>query len=82
MSRAQKSPEVHYTIIISSLAYKFTLPAAGVVHKASLSTDNKINIIIGVLTVVIGILSAIIAWATWRLSQAHCRRIHESPSKL
>ena len=33
-----------------------------------LSADNKVNIIIGVLTIVIGILSAILAWATWRLT--------------
>ena len=34
-----------------------------------LSADNEVNIIIGVLTIAIGILSAILAWATWKLTR-------------
>lgn len=45
-----------------------------------LSTDNKINIIIGVLTIVIGILSAMLAWSTWRLTKER-RRLSTKLSK-
>ncbi|KUJ24330.1 uncharacterized protein LY89DRAFT_18597 [Mollisia scopiformis] len=50
--------------------------------KRNLSIDNRINLIIGILSVVIGILSAILAWATWRLTddrRRRCARHHHSP---
>ena len=34
-----------------------------------LTTDSKVNIIIGVLAVVVAIVSAMIAWSTWRLAK-------------
>ncbi|TVY78385.1 hypothetical protein LSUE1_G006623 [Lachnellula suecica] len=59
-------------------AYPTTLPT---ITKRALSTDNKINIIIGILTLVIGILSVILAWAMWRLTSDRRRRLHSrSPS--
>lgn len=45
-----------------------------------LPLDTKVNLIIGALTIVIGILSTILAWATWRLTRdRHLRRGHQSP---
>ncbi|KAF8866553.1 hypothetical protein BDZ45DRAFT_276246 [Acephala macrosclerotiorum] len=41
----------------------------------ALSTDNTINIIIGVLTIVIGILSTLLGWAAWRLTGDRRRRL-------
>jgi hypothetical protein len=47
----------------------------------SLSPDTKINLIIGILTILIGILSSMPAWATWRLTGNRRRRLgHESRS--
>ncbi|KAE8447477.1 hypothetical protein EG329_010750 [Mollisiaceae sp. DMI_Dod_QoI] len=46
-------------------------------YPRGLSADNKINIIIGVLTIVIGILSAVLTWVTWRLTKD--RRRHSLP---
>lgn len=40
-----------------------------------ISQDNKINIIIGVLTIMIGILSSILAWSTWKLTRDRRRRL-------
>ncbi|KAL2064761.1 hypothetical protein VTL71DRAFT_3900 [Oculimacula yallundae] len=34
--------------------------------RRGLSTDNKINIILGVLAIIVAVLSAMIAWSTWR----------------
>ncbi|KAE8451059.1 hypothetical protein EG329_004731 [Mollisiaceae sp. DMI_Dod_QoI] len=42
--------------------------------KRGLSLDTRVNLIIGILTIVIGILSAILAWATWRLTDDRQRR--------
>ncbi|TVY19214.1 hypothetical protein LARI1_G001761 [Lachnellula arida] len=42
----------------------------------TLSTDNTINLIIGVLTIAVGILSTILAWAMWRLTSDGRRRLH------
>ncbi|TVY59525.1 hypothetical protein LCER1_G000145 [Lachnellula cervina] len=42
----------------------------------TLSTDNTINLIIGVLTIAVGILSTILAWAMWRLTSDGRRRVH------
>jgi hypothetical protein len=47
-----------------------------------LSTDSDINIIIGALTIVIAILSAILAWATWRLTRDGRRRRHGHESAI
>ncbi|KAF8865315.1 hypothetical protein BDZ45DRAFT_796630 [Acephala macrosclerotiorum] len=51
-----------------------------------LSIDNRINIIIGVLTIVIGILSTILAWATWRLTHdrhvCHARHSADLPTSI
>lgn len=33
-----------------------------------LSVDNRINLIIGTLTIMIAVLSTLLAWATWRLT--------------
>jgi hypothetical protein len=45
----------------------------------SLPLDTKVNLIIGALTIVIGILSTILAWATWRLTRdRRLRRGHQS----
>jgi hypothetical protein len=50
-------------------------PASGMsIVTRGLSADNKVNIIIGVLIIVIGILSAVLAWATWRLTRDRRRR--------
>jgi len=47
----------------------------------SLSADTKINIIIGVLTIVTGVLSTLLAWAMWKLTrEARRRHGHESES--
>ncbi|KAH8596688.1 hypothetical protein B0O99DRAFT_685683 [Bisporella sp. PMI_857] len=47
-----------------------------------LSQDNKINIILGVFSTTTGILSALLAWATWRLTRDRRHRHgHESPSE-
>ncbi|KAH9221534.1 hypothetical protein DL95DRAFT_402880 [Leptodontidium sp. 2 PMI_412] len=43
-----------------------------------LSTDSKINVIIGVLAVVVAIVSAMTAWSTWRLSRRRRRLHHDS----
>jgi hypothetical protein len=44
-----------------------------------LPLDTKVNLIIGALTIVIGILSTILAWATWRLTRdRRLRRGHQS----
>jgi hypothetical protein len=40
----------------------------------SLSTDTKINLIIGVFTIVTGILSLLLGWAMWRISLDRRRR--------
>ena len=58
------------------LAHIHTVLARG------LSTDSDINIIIGALTIVIGILSAILAWATWRLTHDRRRRRHGHESTI
>ena len=58
------------------LAHIHTLLARG------LSTDSDINIIIGALTIVIGILSAILAWATWRLTRDRRRQRHGHESTI
>lgn len=40
--------------------------------------DTRVNLIIGALTIAIGILSTILAWATWRLTRdRRVRRGHE-----
>lgn len=45
----------------------------------SLSTDTKINLIIGVLTIATGILSILLAWAMWKLArEGRQRRAHQS----
>ncbi|PMD42635.1 hypothetical protein L207DRAFT_510866 [Hyaloscypha variabilis F] len=48
-----------------------------------LSTDTKINLIIGIFTIVTGILSTLLAWAMWRLTRdrrhRHARE-HFSPT--
>lgn len=51
-----------------------TQPTTMLSTRRGLSLDSKINLIIGVLTIVIGTLSAILAWATWRLTSF--RRVH------
>jgi len=46
-----------------------------------LAPSDKINLIIGILTIVIGILSVILGWVMWRLTREHAprRRLgHES----
>jgi hypothetical protein len=58
--------------LVVSLTYQTRWP--DIVLTRGLSTDNKVNVIIGVLTIVIGILSAILAWATLRLTGDRRRR--------
>ncbi|TVY49809.1 hypothetical protein LOCC1_G000436, partial [Lachnellula occidentalis] len=56
-------------------------PTAPTITPRTLSTSNIINIIIGVLSIAIGILSSILAWAMWRLTSDGRRRMHlQSPS--
>lgn len=43
--------------------------------KRALSPDNKINITIGTLSIVIGFLSVVLAWATWKLTRDRRRRL-------
>ncbi|KAH9220581.1 hypothetical protein DL95DRAFT_383073 [Leptodontidium sp. 2 PMI_412] len=59
-----------------------TLPTPTIhILPRGISADNKINIIIGVLTIVIGILSSMLAWSTWRLTRDRRRRHgHMSPA--
>ncbi|KAN0101690.1 hypothetical protein V8E51_012200 [Hyaloscypha variabilis] len=46
----------------------------------SLTADTKINLILGIFTIVTGILSTLLAWAMWRLTRDRRRRHgHESP---
>lgn len=49
-----------------------------------LSQDGTINVTISVLTILIAILSAILAWATWRLTRrrGHRHRQSMSPTRL
>lgn len=42
-------------------------PSTQLLPRAILA-DNKINVIIGVMTIVISVLSATLGWATWRLT--------------
>lgn len=39
------------------------------IFSRSLSLDNEINIIIGVLTIAIGILGVLLAWVMWRVAR-------------
>lgn len=41
-----------------------------------LTVDTRINLIIGVFTIAIGILGCVLAWATWRLSGHRRLRRH------
>ncbi|KAL2064760.1 hypothetical protein VTL71DRAFT_3899 [Oculimacula yallundae] len=41
--------------------------------RRDLSVDNKINLIVGVLAIVIAALSAWIAWSTWTVSRRRSR---------
>lgn len=55
------------------------MSSSPIILARGLSEDNKINLIIGILTIVIGILSSILAWATWRLTGDRRRRLgHQS----
>ncbi|CZR55292.1 uncharacterized protein PAC_05179 [Phialocephala subalpina] len=49
-----------------------------VIPPRGLSLDNRINLIIGILTIIIAVLSTLLAWATWRLSHIHLRNRHLS----
>jgi len=51
----------------------------------NLSTDTKVNLIIGIFTIVTGILSTLLAWAMWRLTRDRRHRHsyrHQSKSYL
>ncbi|PMD16674.1 hypothetical protein NA56DRAFT_708568 [Hyaloscypha hepaticicola] len=41
----------------------------------SLSADTKINLILGVFTIVTGVLSTLLAWALWRLTRDRRRQL-------
>ncbi|KAN0101689.1 hypothetical protein V8E51_012199 [Hyaloscypha variabilis] len=43
--------------------------ASAALFPRGLSTDTKINLIIGIFTIVTGILSTLLAWAMWRLTR-------------
>ncbi|KAH8779321.1 hypothetical protein BGZ57DRAFT_889691 [Hyaloscypha finlandica] len=58
-----------------------TSPSVEDIPSRSLSTDTKVNLIIGIFTIVIGALSTLFAWAMWRLTEDRRRRCrHESPT--
>lgn len=59
------------TSIMSPLAHSIN-PR---IYPRTLSPDTKINLIIGILAITIGILSAILAWPTWRLTRDRRRSI-------
>jgi hypothetical protein len=66
-----------------SLAYLNILDAQPkTLLSRGLSLDNRINLIIGVLTIVVGILSTILAWAMWRLTDDRRRRLHSRSMHL
>jgi len=44
---------------------------------SSLSTDTKVNLIIGIFTIVTGILSTLLAWAVWRLTRDRRNRYRQ-----
>lgn len=45
-------------------------------NRRSMSIDTQINLIIGSLTIATGVLSVILAWATWRLTDDRRRERH------
>ncbi|KAH8789897.1 hypothetical protein F5882DRAFT_401846 [Hyaloscypha sp. PMI_1271] len=50
-------------------------------YPRSISADTKVNLIIGIFTIVTGVLSTLLAWAMWKLTRAGSRRrAHESPT--
>jgi hypothetical protein len=51
-----------------------TLPIPNSGARGSLSTDNIIGIIFGVLTFILGVLSVAFAWAMWLLKRRDNRR--------
>lgn len=55
------------------------LPTA--ITTRALSPDTTINLIIGILTLAVGLLSAILAWAMWRVSSDGRRRLRRSRSE-
>jgi len=53
-------------IIIEKISHSLADPSA---TASSLSIDTKVNLIIGIFTIVTGILSTLLAWAMWRLTR-------------
>jgi hypothetical protein len=53
-----------------------------VLHDRGLTPESKINIIIGVFIIVVGILSLSLSWAIWRLTYRGRSSLEVSGSKL
>jgi hypothetical protein len=53
-------------IITEKISHSLADPSA---TASSLSIDTKVNLIIGIFTIVTGILSTLLAWAMWRLTR-------------
>ncbi|KAH8779323.1 hypothetical protein BGZ57DRAFT_889700 [Hyaloscypha finlandica] len=74
-----RSPIPHLTKVdvpISSRAFESDMASP------NLTTDTKVNLIIGIFTIVTGILSTLLAWAMWRLTRDRRHRHgyrHQSP---
>jgi F0F1-type ATP synthase delta subunit len=52
---------------VFSLAYNMS-DLKTLLRSRDLSTSDKINLIIGILTTIIGVLSVVLAWVMWRLT--------------
>lgn len=65
-----------------SLSFAYSpFGSPGIVHR-SLSSDGKMNLIIGVLSIAVTILGTMLAWAMLRLTQDRRRRVHQFTSTL
>jgi hypothetical protein len=60
MDESENESRLRYFVVSNNLP-------AFVVARRGLSTDNTINIIFGMLASIIGFLSLLVAWTTWRL---------------
>ena len=47
---------------------------SAVTSRSGLSIDTKVNLIIGVFTIITGVLSTQLAWAMWKLTRGSRRR--------
>ncbi|KAK0119116.1 hypothetical protein ONS96_012181 [Cadophora gregata f. sp. sojae] len=90
---AQENTSMYKFLLISNrfcsslyaLSTMSALPSYGTIvprslTPRSLSTENKINVIIGVLAIVVATISAMIAWSTWKLSRRRRRLLHDGKS--